>query len=144
MTQTLEYKKLRSDAIVPSKKYNIDACYDLFCIDDVTINPNSTVKVGTGLAFQCPSGFYVEISSRSGHALNRVLSVMNSPGKVDEGFTGEVCVILFNGGSETQLIKKGAAIAQMELKKRRDIIFREVMELKETERGTNGFGSTNK
>ena len=91
---------------------------------------------------QIPEGYEGSVRPRSGLALKKGITVLNTPGVVDEDYRGEVCVILINLSNEDFIVKNGERIAQMLFKKVERAAFAEVKELDETERGDGGFGHT--
>ena len=108
----------------------------------ITLEPKQRVLVGTGLYFEIPEGFEVQIRPRSGLALKQGITVLNSPGTIDADYRGEIKVILINHGNEPFLIENEMRIAQMVLAKYQRIQFKLVKELASSERGSGGFGST--
>jgi dUTP pyrophosphatase len=121
-----------------------DAAFDLRAAirAPLTIQPGSRVALPTGVRFGIPAGHELQIRSRSGLALQRGLMVLNSPGTVDEGFVGEVQVILMNLSNSAQNVDPGDRIAQAVLAPVLRAAFVEVADLADTERGSRGFGST--
>jgi dUTP pyrophosphatase len=125
-----------------------DSGFDLRAdIDDpIVLKPLQRTLVPTGLYFELPKGYDMEIRSRSGLAFKNGVMVLNSPGTIDLGYRGEIKVILINLGQEDFTIKKGDRIAQGLI---RTSITSDFLELKEvnkisdnTDRGGEGFGST--
>ena len=108
----------------------------------VTLEPKQRMLVGTGLYFEIPESFEVQIRSRSGLALKQGVSVLNSPGTIDADYRGEIKVILINHGDEPFVIEHGMRIAQMVVAKYQRIEIKLVKELTDSERGSGGFGST--
>lgn len=98
--------------------------------------------IPTGLHVQLPEGYKLTVQSRSGLAIKNGVFVLNSPGVVDQGFTGEVCVILCNIGDEPFEIKQGDRIAQALLSKFSTIDWTVTTTLEQTDRGEGGFGSS--
>lgn len=145
----LQVKKLKADAELPSRAYANSAAYDLsaYLIKDsgrqsiTTISPRTTAKIPTGLAMRPPDGYCLLICSRSGLATKSIM-VANGPGVVDPDYTGEIQVLLFNGGLEPLYIKHGARIAQALLVPFGVFPLGEVTDFPITERGSRGFGST--
>lgn len=142
MYKSVKIKKLHPEAIIPVYQNQGDAGFDFHALDDVVIPGLSAVIVPTGLAMEIPDGFELQIRPRSGMSLKYPLIVANSPGTVDSGYRGEIGVILRNLGAEPVSLSKGARIAQGVLAAYAKAEFIEVKELGETERGTDGFGST--
>lgn len=138
----LKIQKLNKDAIVPQYQSSGASGFDLHSIEDVDILSGGFVAVRTGLAFEIPVGYEIQVRPRSGLAFKSGISVLNTPGTIDSDYRGEVMVILFNFSKNIFSIKKGDRIAQAVLSQ----IFRANMVLSEslddTERGNNGFGST--
>lgn len=108
----------------------------------VVIEPLGRVLIKTGLFLELPNGFEAQIRTRSGMALKKGLSVLNSPGTIDADYRGEIGVILVNISNEEKEIKNGDRIAQMVIAKIEQPKLIEVKELNETKRGAGGFGST--
>ena len=110
----------------------------------VVIKPMERVIIGTGLFIELPEGFEAQIRPRSGLALKKGLTVLNSPGTIDSDYRGEVCIVLVNLSQEDFVIKDGERICQMIIASHEKAIWEEVGSLVETERGTGGFGHTGK
>jgi dUTP pyrophosphatase len=108
----------------------------------LTIAPLSRVLIKTGLYIELPNGFEAQIRTRSGMALKKGLSVLNSPGTIDADYRGEIGVILINISEQKQEINDGDRIAQMVIAKVEQPSLVEVKELNKTTRGAGGFGST--
>ena len=89
-----------------------------------------------------PEGFEAQIRPRSGLALKKGITVLNSPGTIDADYRGEVCIILVNLSTETFVIEDGERIAQMVIARHEQAVWQEVDVLNETERGAGGFGHT--
>ena len=163
----INVKKTREDAILPTYAHPTDAGMDLFAAEDVIIEPGQTVKVPTGIAFEIPAGFEMQIRPRSGITTKTKLRVQL--GTVDAPYRGEISVIVDNittfndvydpyyltldgkgapvgdwGSCEfgTYLIRKGDKIAQAIVSPVIHAKLTQVDELGETDRGANGFGST--
>lgn len=135
-------KKTRSDAIVPYKAHVDDAAYDLATPDNFQIFPQETKLIKLGFCLEIPKGYYGAITCRSGLALKKQISVLNSVGIVDPGFRDEIGVILFNHSKKVVDFKKGDRIAQLLIRRCISAEFVEVEKLSDSERGTGGFGST--
>lgn len=91
---------------------------------------------------ELPAGFEAQIRPRSGLALKKGITVLNSPGTIDADYRGEICVILINLGSEDFVINDGERIAQMVIARHEQAQMIEVTELTDTQRGAGGFGHT--
>jgi dUTP pyrophosphatase len=144
-SKTLGYKKLSSDAVEPKYNFEKDSGFDLYSIDDVSLGGMSRAIIGTGLAFNIPDGYEIQIRPKSGLAINYGLTVLNTPSTIDGGYVGEVKVILFNTSRETYEVKKGMKIAQAVLcpvQQGKYVNLENIDELPNTDRGSDGFGST--
>jgi dUTP pyrophosphatase len=138
----LKIKKLHPAAIMPSYARDGDAGLDLFSVKQLVIEPGKSVLVPTGIAIELPAGTEAQVRPRSGLALKHSLTVLNTPGTVDEGYRGEVGVILINHGAAPFSVEPGMKIAQMVVSPRIQVTIVEVPELSDTHRGAGGFGST--
>ena len=141
----LVYSKSREDAVSPSYAYETDSGFDLYSTEDVWIFAQSRKLIPTGLHIDIPDGYEIQVRSKSGLALNKGLMVLNSPGTVDQGYTGEIQVIMFNTTNDKVKIEKGHKIAQAVLcpvvsGKWVNII--EKNKINSKDRNDNGFGST--
>lgn len=140
----IKVKKLHPEAQLPTRGSEDSACWDVYCLEDTLINTRSVTLVRTGLAFEIPKDFFIDVRPRSGLSKTGVV-IKNSPGTIDSDYRGELLVLLqmtlstWNGNHR---ISKGDRIAQIRLEKVLDIEFIEVEELSDTKRGTGGFGST--
>ncbi len=144
--QIIKYKKLNELAKEPTRGSAAAAGYDLYAATaEKTIIPaHSTVKIGTGLAFELPEGTFAGIFARSGLATKQGLRPANCIGVCDSDYRGEYIVAIHNDTDEEHEIAPGDRIAQMILLPYISMIFNEVEELSDTERGDGGFGSTGK
>lgn len=142
MNYTVKVKKLNEEAILPKIAKQGDAGADIFAIEDTTILPHQTVVVKTGLAIELPQGTEALIRPTSGNALKTGTILPNSPGTIDEGYRGEVGVIMRNLNDSPITILKGKKIAQMCIREVPTISFIETDELSDSERGDTGYGST--
>lgn len=139
---TLKVKKINKDAIVPNFAHKGDAGMDLYSTEEVIIPSGKTSLIKTGIAIQLPNMTEAQVRPRSGLALKHSITVLNTPGTIDEGYRGEVGVILINHGDKDFIVTKSMKIAQMVVKPIYDIDIVEVKELSDTDRGEGGFGST--
>ncbi len=110
----------------------------------VTLSPMQRCLIPTGLFIALPAGYEAQVRPRSGLAIKKGITVLNSPGTVDADYRGEVCVILVNLSSEPFVINDGDRIAQMVIARYEQATWSEVDVLDETERGDGGFGHTGK
>ena len=108
----------------------------------VRIGPHSVKIIPTGLYFEIPENFEIQVRPRSGLAAKNGVTVLNSPGTVDADYRGEVGVILVNLSNETVTIEDGERVAQLVFCKVEQVQLNEVAELNESTRGAGGFGST--
>ena len=135
-------KRLNQEATIPHYAHPGDAGMDVFACENVVILPNETALVKTGIALQLPAQTEAQVRPRSGIALKHQVTILNTPGTIDEGYRGEVGIILINHGKTSFEIKKGMKIAQIVVKPVMQVEIEEVTELDETQRGSGGFGST--
>lgn len=167
---TVPVKKLHPDAIIPEYKTAGAAGFDLHITEDITIPANRVVIghkslimdkhlneafsnltftlsndnhaiVGTGLAFEIPYGYEMEIRGRSGNVFKDVKIVAYN-GTIDADYRGEVKLLLTNLGKDDVTFKKGERLSQGVIKRVEQALFLESEELSETERGDKGFNST--
>lgn len=143
----LKIKKLHKDAITPTYATSGSACFDLYAINEKPVEVGVSVIIPTGLAFEVPEGYVMNIFSRSGHGFKDDLRLANCVGKIDSDYRGEVMVKLTSDkqGNNGLKIKSGDRIAQAEIVPvHRVNEFVVVDELSSTDRGAGGFGSTGK
>jgi dUTP pyrophosphatase len=138
----VKVKKVHEDAVVPQYARAGDAGADLRSVENVAIANGERGLIPTGIAIELPFGHEAQIRSKSGITYKQGVIVGNSPGTIDEGYRGEIKVILFNLSGETFCVKKGDKIGQMVIKPVEQADFLEVDELSDSERGEGGFGST--
>jgi dUTP pyrophosphatase len=113
------------------------------CEPHILVPPQSQAIIPTGLVFQVPEGYYLDIRPRSGLAAKKCITITNSPGTLDEDYCGpkdELCIILFNLGKEDFIVKQGDRIAQCKVERVERAELEEVNEVGEVSRG--GLGST--
>lgn len=108
--------------------------------EPITLKPLERTLVPTGLFIALPEGYEAQVRPRSGLALKKGITVLNTPGTIDADYRGEICVILINLSAEPFIINDGERIAQMVIAKHEQPDFIEVKALDETERGAGGFG----
>ena len=142
---SLKYKKLHTDAKDPFYNYPSDSGFDLYATETVYLPMFGRALVPTGLSFDIKDGYEIQVRSKSGLAINQGLFVMNSPGTVDNGYTGEIKVIIFNSNNFAYTIEKGTKVGQAVLC---PVVNGKWVDLQETteeinkDRNDNGFGST--
>ncbi|HQG38991.1 MAG TPA: dUTP diphosphatase [Chitinophagales bacterium] len=110
--------------------------------EPVMLKPLQRALIPTGLYLELPDGYEAQIRPRSGLALKKGVTVLNSPGTIDSDYRGEIKIILINLSNETTIINTGERIAQLIVAKYEKVSFKDVDELNETERGEGGFGHT--
>lgn len=110
----------------------------------VVLKPLERKLIPTGLFIELPAGYEAQIRPRSGLAINKGITVLNSPGTIDADYRGEICVILINLSNNDFEIVDGERICQMVIAEHVQASFIEVDVLNETERGAGGFGHTGK
>lgn len=138
----LKYKKLHEDAIAPTRSHEGDLGYDLYALEDATIGFRCSWRIPTGIAFQFPDGWGGLLKDRSSMAA-KGFSITG--GVIDNGYTGEIIVVMSTTTDNNDYIKKGQKIAQMVLVPVANLQLQEVDELiAADERGDRGFGSTGK
>lgn len=144
--QIIKYTKLNELAKEPTRGSSAAAGYDLYAAtdEDIIVDPHMTVKIGTGLAFELPDNTFAAIFARSGLATREGLRPANCVGVCDSDYRGEYIVAIHNDSGSEQTIMAGERIAQMVLLPYIPMVFEEVEELSDTERGSGGFGSTGK
>lgn len=135
-------KKNNNNAIMPKYAHESDAGMDLFSVDDCFINPGEIKLIHTGIEIQLPPDTEAQVRPRSGLALKNGITVLNTPGTIDEGYRGEIGIIIINHGKDTFHVELGMKIAQMVIKPVLKVSIEEVASLDETDRGNGGFGST--
>jgi dUTP pyrophosphatase len=108
----------------------------------ITLAPMQRCLVPTGLYMALPIGFEAQVRPRSGLAIKKGITVLNSPGTIEADYRGEVCVILINLSAEPFVIEDGERIAQMVIARHEQVAWEEVEVLDDTERGAGGFGHT--
>ena len=137
------FRKLRDDAVVPSRAYDGDAGLDLTSCEHVVLEPGERATVGTGLAVAVPDGYAGFVQPRSGLASRHGITIVNAPGLVDSGYRGEVRVVLLNTDArEPFVVEPGMRIAQLVVVPVASAEPVDVEELPESERGVRGFGSS--
>lgn len=112
--------------------------------EPISLAPMQRCLVPTGLYIALPQGYEAQIRPRSGLAIKKGITVLNSPGTIDADYRGEICIILVNLSTETFVIEDGERIAQMVIARHEQAQWQEVDVLDETKRGAGGFGHTGK
>ena len=140
--KNLKVLKLADLAIIPKYEHPHDAGLDLISIEELELPAGESKFIHTGISIELPPGTEAQIRPRSGLALKHQITVLNTPGTIDEGYRGEIGVILINHGKKPFKISKGMKIAQMVIAPVIRVEIEEVDNLSDTSRGTGGFGST--
>ena len=138
-------KKLHPDAIIPTRGSKKSSGLDLYALEDVLMQVNTTKLIRTGIAFGIPEGFEIQVRPRSGLSLKTGLTIPNAPGTVDQDYVGECSVIMrldYVDSTVSYQIKRGDRIAQAVLVPVEIRELTEVEDLENTQRGDGGFGSS--
>ncbi len=130
------------NAKLPEKGSELAAGYDLHSAEDITIPAHGRALVHTGLLVAPPPHCHIEIRPRSGLALKHGLTVLNTPGTIDADYRGEIMVVMFNTTDSDFQIHIGDRIAQAVVMKHENVQWIPVEHFDQTDRGSNGFGST--
>lgn len=144
-TKTVKFKKLDSEVKTPEYAYGLDSGFDLYSTEKMVLEPFGRALIPTGLSFDLPEGYEIQVRTKSGLAINLGLMVSNSPGTVDRGYLGEIKVPIFNTSNSTIVIEKGMKVAQAVLCPvvcGKFVRFEQSDNLGTSERGDKGFGST--
>lgn len=139
---TLKIRKIHDKAIIPSYAHEGDAGLDLYAVNEVVLKPGERGLVHTGIQIELPKNTEAQIRPRSGLALKNGITTLNSPGTIDEGYRGEIGVILINHSNEEFKVEQGMKIAQMVIKPVFKVDIIETIELSDSERSEKGFGSS--
>jgi dUTP pyrophosphatase len=144
-TKVIKFKRLSEDVKSPSYVYELDSGFDLYSTEKIVLGPFGRALVPTGLSFDIPEGYEIQVRPKSGLAINMGLTVLNTPGTVDRGYLGEIKVPVFNTNNSSITIEKGMKVAQAVLCPvvcGKFVKFDEVDSLGDSDRGDKGFGST--
>ena len=138
----LKFKRVHPDAILPAYAHPSDAGMDIRSVEDLTIGPGKRALVKTGLVMLLPPNYEAQVRPRSGLALKKGVTVLNTPGTIDADYRGEIGVVLINLSNEDFVVEDGERIAQMVIARHEQGEFVPVDVLDETERGEGGYGHT--
>lgn len=141
-TYSLRVEKINEKAIIPNYAHEGDAGLDLYSVDKLILAPGERGLVHTGIKIELPKDTEAQIRPRSGLALKNGISLVNAPGTIDEGYRGEIGVIIINHGLESFTVEEGMKIAQMVVKPVWRVEVEEVVSLSDSERGEKGYGSS--
>lgn len=134
--------RLFDDAVLPEYAHEGDAGFDLCITEDVTLEPNCHALVGLGIACEIPRGCVGLLFVRSSIGANYGVTLQHSVGVIDSCYRGEVCAPLVNLSCDTVRLPRGSRVCQMVVVPYVPCILAEVDSLSDTDRGTDGFGST--
>jgi len=136
----------KSNNELPAYSTKMSAGMDLraYLTEPVVLKPLERKLIPTGLFVEIPAGFEAQIRPRSGLALKKGITVLNSPGTIDADYRGEVGIILINLSNEDFIIESGERICQMIIASHETVQWNLVEKLEESERGEGGFGHTGK
>ena len=144
-SRTIKVELVNEDSVFPKYAYPSDSGFDLHASEEVIIGPFGRALVPTGLKVSFEEGYEIQVRPKSGLAIKQGLTVLNTPGTVDQGYTGEIQVIVFNTNNTTVTIPKGMKVGQGVLcpvVQGKYVIFEQVGKVEDKDRGNNGFGST--
>jgi len=139
----IKIKLLDKSIPVPGYAHSTDAGIDLYSAIDCVLKPYDRKLIPSGIKLSIPKGYAGFVQPRSGLAIKNGIALVNSPGLIDSGYRGEVCIIMINLDKKKEfIIKKGDKICQLVIKKIEHANLIEVEELDDSDRGEGGFGST--
>lgn len=143
-TKKLKFKKMKPNAIIPTRGSDEAAGVDLYaCIDtQVTIYPGETYVIGSGVAFEPPKGYFGAVVPRSSVGIKRNLTLPNNVGVIDNDYRGEIMLAFHNIGNQPETVNPGERVAQLVLLPYITCPIEEIEDLTETVRGEGGIGST--
>jgi|TARA_B110000503_G_scaffold90359_1_gene136662 dUTP pyrophosphatase len=144
-SRLVEVELVHKDAVFPKYAYPSDSGFDLHSTEDLEVGPFGRILVPTGIKVSFPEGHEIQVRPKSGLAIKQGLTVLNTPGTVDQGYTGEIQVIVFNTNNHSVMIPKGMKVGQAVLcpvLNGKFVKLTQVNALGEKDRGVNGFGST--
>lgn len=144
MEYNLKIKLIDDEAKLPYRANEGDAGMDLFSIEEKIIHTGEAELVRTGIQIELPKGTEAQIRPRSGLALKHSITVLNSPGTIDEGYRGEIKIILINHGKKDFKVEKHMRIAQMIIAPVLPVNLEQTEVLSNTKRDKGGFGSSGK
>ena len=139
---TVRFQRIHPASVLPQYAHPGDAGLDLCACEAQTVAVGAVALVRTGLVMELPPGTEGQVRPRSGLALKHGITLLNTPGTIDEGYRGEIGVILINHGRETFVVSPGMRIAQLVIAPVLRVTVEETTEVSSTVRGMGGFGST--
>jgi dUTP pyrophosphatase len=144
-TRTIKVELVHENAVLPKYAYPSDSGFDLHATEEVIIGPFGRALIPTGIKVSFEEGYEIQVRPKSGLAIKQGLTVLNTPGTVDQGYTGEIQVIVFNTNNTTVTIPKGMKVGQCVLcpvVQGKYVNIQQVGQIEDKDRGNNGFGST--
>ena len=140
----IKIKKLSNEVLTPKYETPGSSGMDIaaYINEDIIINSGDKALIPTGFSLSIPQGYEVQIRPRSGLAIKKGITILNTPGTIDSDYRGEVKVVLINLSKDKFTVQNGERIAQMVVCPIVQVSIEEVKELSETNRGIGGFGST--
>lgn len=138
----VKFKIIGENGREPEKNKKFDAGHDLFAAHGAMIAPGQTVMIKTNIAIELPPIYEAQIRARSGLAKKFGIQIANGPGTIDFGYRNNVGILLHNSSKNDFQVNVGDRIAQIVVKSSPQVIFEEVDELSETDRGLTGFGDS--
>lgn len=144
MNYTLKVQLIHEDAKIPFRANPGDAGLDLYSVEEQLIKSGEAALIPTGIVIELPKGTEAQVRPRSGLALKHSVTVLNSPGTIDEGYRGEIKIILINHGKEDFLVEKHMRIAQMVVAPVLNVQVEQVEQVSDSTRSEQGFGSSGK
>ncbi|MDA8896914.1 dUTP diphosphatase [Acidimicrobiia bacterium] len=142
MSKNIQIKLLTKDGVVPKKQHALDIGYDIYSSENVELLPKKVTLVSTSISIGLPSSVGGFVLPRSGVATRYQVTLINSPGLIDPGYTGELLIPLINHSEDKYAIVKHDRIAQLVLLNVENREFEIVESLTKSERSSDGFGST--
>ena len=140
----IQIKKLSNEVLTPKYETSGSSGMDIsaYIRKDIIIKSGDKALVPTGFSLSIPQGYEIQIRPRSGLAVKKGITVLNTPGTIDSDYRGEIKVVLINLSKDEFTVKNGERVAQMVVCPIVQVSLQEVEELSGTDRGTGGFGST--
>jgi len=140
----IQIKKLSNEVLTPKYETPGSSGMDIaaYIDKDIIIKSGDKALIPTGFSLSIPQGYEVQIRPRSGLAIKKGITILNTPGTIDSDYRGEVKVVLINLSKDKFTVQNGERIAQMVVCPIIQVSIEEVKELSETNRGIGGFGST--
>ena len=140
----IKIKKLSNEVLTPKYETPGSSGMDIaaYINEDIIINSGDKALIPTGFSLSIPQGYEVQIRPRSGLAIKKGITILNTPGTIDSDYRGEIKVVLINLSKDKFTVQNGERIAQMVVCPIIQVSIEEVKELSETNRGIGGFGST--